>query len=308
MEASMAWNRLLKNRRFRNFSFCFLFSSFSSAMANGLDAEMIGAIIGAQPTVTADGVVKVSRGRTDVPVQVDGAQLKPFAGLSSWAAFTATPDGAMLMGDTVVFQDEVNAAIDTALASGIEVTGLHNHFFYDKPKVYFMHVGGHGNPETLATAVKAVWDAIQAVRTKNAVPAENFGGPAIPAGTVNPASLETIVGQTAQSQDGMVKFTIGREGAMHGVKVTGSMGLTTWAALSGSDQLAFMDGDFIMTADEVQTVLKSLQSSGLNIVALHNHMVGEKPAFYFVHFWGKGSAADLARGFKKALDAQKPGL
>src|SRR5262245_43009679 len=121
---------------------------------NGLDADKIGAAAGAKATTTKDGVVRVAWPRTDVAVKVDGMPLKPFAGLGSWAAFTATPHGAMVMGDTVVFQDEVTPAIDAAFAGGLEVTGLHNHFFFDEPKVYFMHIGGQGAPEKLASAVK----------------------------------------------------------------------------------------------------------------------------------------------------------
>src|SRR5262249_37799120 len=103
---------------------------------------------------------------------------------------------------------------------------------------------------------------------------------------------------------GVVKVTIGREGTMHGVKVGGSMGLTTWTAFSGSDELAVVDGDFILTAEEVQPVLRALRKAGIHVVALHNHMVGEQPAFYFTHFWGKGSVGELAKGLKTALDAQ----
>jgi hypothetical protein len=102
----------------------------------------------------------------------------------------------------------------------------------------------------------------------------------------------------------VVKVTIARQGTMHGAKVGGSMGLTTWAAFSGSDKLAAVDGDFIMTAAEVQPVLRALRKAGIHIVALHNHMIGEQPAFYFTHFWGKGPAEELARGLKSALEAQ----
>jgi hypothetical protein len=114
-----------------------------------------------------------------------------------------------------------------------------------------------------------------------------------------------MLGHKSETQQGVVKVTIGREGTMHGVKVGGSMGLTTWAAFSGSDALAAVDGDFIMTAQEVQPVLRTLRKAGIHIVALHNHMVGEQPAYYFTHFWGKGSSETLARGLKSALDAQK---
>jgi hypothetical protein len=117
--------------------------------------------------------------------------------------------------------------------------------------------------------------------------------------------LEKVLGHKADVQQGVVKVTIGREGAMHGVRVAGSMGLTTWAAFSGSDDLAAVDGDFIMTAGEVQPVLRALRKAGIHIVALHNHMVGEQPPFYFTHFWGKGPADRLAEGIRAALDAQK---
>ena len=269
-----------------------------------LDADKIGTAAGAKATTTPDGVVRIGWPRTDVKVTVDGMPLKPFAGLGSWAAFAPAKHGAMVMGDTVVFQDEVTPAMDAAFAGGLEVTGLHNHFFYDEPKVYFMHVGGTGEPEKLAQAVKGVWDAIKKVRAKEAQPAIKFAGDTPKAGTITADKIEKILGHKGQSQDGIVKVTIGRDGTMHGMKVGGSMGLTTWAAFSGSDELAAVDGDFIMTAEEVQPVLRALRKANLHVVALHNHMVGEQPPFYFTHFWAKGSTEDLATGLKSALDAQ----
>lgn len=269
-----------------------------------LDADNIGTASGAKATTTPDGVVRIGWPRTDVKVTVDGMPLKPFAGLGSWAAFTPAKHGAMVMGDTVVFQDEVTPAMDAAFAGGLEVTGLHNHFFHDEPKVYFMHIGGTGEPEKLAQAVKGVWDAIKKVRAKEAQPATKFAGDVPKAQTITAEKIEKILGKKAESQDGVVKVTIGRGGTMHGMKVGGSMGLTTWAAFSGSDELAAVDGDFIMTAEEVQPVLRALRKANLHVVALHNHMVGEQPSFYFTHFWAKGSTADLATGLKSALDAQ----
>jgi hypothetical protein len=277
----------------------------ASAPEGGLDANAIAAASGAKTTVTPDGVIRIGWPRNDVKVHVDGAPLKPFAGLGSWAAFTKAPHGAMAMGDTVVFQDEVTPAIDAAFAHGLEVTGLHNHFFYDEPKVYFMHIGGVGEPEKLAAGVKAVWDAIKKVRAANAEPAKTFEEIGPEADSIEPQTVEEILGHKAQTQDGVVKVTIGRDGMMHGVKVGGSMGLTTWAAFSGGYAHAVVDGDFIMTAAEVQPVLRALRKADIHIVALHNHMVGEQPAFYFTHFWGKGSALELARGIRSALDAQR---
>src|SRR5262245_1220584 len=269
-----------------------------------LDADKIGQAAGTKATTTKDGVVRIAWPRTDVKVTVDGMPLKPFAGLGSWAAFKLAPHGAMVMGDTVVFQDEVSPAMDAAFEIGLEVTALHNHFFHDEPKVYFMHIGGQGDPEKLAAGVKAVWDAIKKVRSDDLKPATRFTGEVAKEGKMDAEAIEKALGQKGEAQGGVVKVTIGREGTMHGVKVGGSMGLTTWAALSGSDDLAAVDGDFIMTAAEVQPVLRALRKSGIHIVALHNHMIGEHPAFYFTHFWGKGRAAELAAGIKTALDAQ----
>ncbi|MCI0461661.1 MAG: DUF1259 domain-containing protein [Gemmataceae bacterium] len=269
-----------------------------------LDAEQIGQAAGTKATTVPDGVVRIGWARTDVAVTVDGMPLKPFAGLGSWAAFTPSKHGAMVMGDTVVFQDEVTAAMDAAFAAGLEVTGLHNHFFYDEPKVYFMHIGGQGDPEKLAAAVKGVWDAIKKVRAYQPQPTTRFAGAVPKEGKIDAAVVEKILGHKSETQQDVVKVTIGREGTMHGVKVAGSMGLTTWAAFSGGDELAAVDGDFIMTAEEVQPVLRALRKAGIHIVALHNHMVGEQPPFYFTHFWGKGSTKGLAEGLKSALDAQ----
>src|SRR5262249_40666586 len=159
-------------------------------------------------------------------VVVDGVSLRPFAGLGSWAAFQRSEHGAMVMGDTVVFQDEVNPAIDAAFGSGLEVTALHNHFFFDEPKVYFMHIGGAGEVEALAKGVKGVWDAIKKVRSEKAEPGKQFDGRPLPAGTLSADKLAAIVGGKQESQDGIVKLTLGREATMHHQKFGGSMGLT----------------------------------------------------------------------------------
>jgi Domain of Unknown Function (DUF1259) len=282
-----------------------LMSPIARAQAqHQLDDQRIAAAAGTKAGMK-DGVVRIEWPRDDVAFTVDRLPLKPFAGLGSWAAFTATPHGAMMMGDTVVFQDEVTPAMDAALASGLEVTALHNHFFYDSPKVFFMHIGGQGEPEKLAASVKNVWDAIKKVRSARSEPATDFGGQTPQEGKIDAATIEKVLGTQPQTKDGVVKVSIGRDGTMHQVKVGGAMGLSTWAAFSGSDNLAAVDGDFIMTASEVQPVLRSLRKSGIHIVALHNHMIGEQPAFYFLHFWGKGTIDQLATGLKTALDAQK---
>ncbi len=270
-----------------------------------LDPDKISEASGAKATTAPDGVVRIAWARTDVAVKVDGMPFKPFAGLGSWAAFTPAKHGAMDMGDTVVFQDEVTPAMDAAFAGGLEVTGLHNHFFYDEPRVYFMHIGGMGEPEKLAAAVKGVWDAIKKVRKEESHPATHFAGETPKEGKIDSEAIGKTLEHKTETQQGVVKVTIPREGKMHGVKVAGSMGLTTWAAFSGSDDLAAVDGDFIMTAAEVQPVLRALRKGGLHVVALHNHMIGEEPAFYFTHFWGKGPTRELTAAIKSAMEAQK---
>src|SRR6266446_660138 len=172
-----------------------------------LDEGRIAAAAGSKTTTTPDGVVRLAWARTEVPVTIDGMSFKPAAGLGSWAAFTPTAHGAMVMGDTVVFQDEVTPAIDAAFANGLEVIGLHNHFFFDEPKVYFMHIGGTGEPEKLAAGVKSVWDAVKKVRAKQATPATQFTGTMPGAGKINAADLDKIFGTKSESQDGMVKYT-----------------------------------------------------------------------------------------------------
>jgi hypothetical protein len=280
-------------------------ASLAAQAATGLDAKAIGDAAGTKASVEADGTVKINWSRDDVPVKVDGMPFPPSAGLGTWAAFTRmSGDTAMVMGDTVVFQDEVDAAMDAAFSHGLEVTALHNHFFYDEPRVFFMHIGGEGDPATLAKDVKAVWDAIKAVRKAQPVPAEGFPGGIPKMGTLDAKKLSAALGNPLSDNKGVLKMTVARQGQMHGSAIGGPMGLTTWAAFSGSDALASMDGDFIMTADEMQPVMHSLRKAGIHIVAVHNHMVGGEPQFFFLHFWGKGSADDLAKGLRSALDAQ----
>src|SRR5262245_62317338 len=155
-----------------------------------LDADKIAEASGAKATTTKDGVVRIGSPRTDVKVKVDGMELHPFAGLGSWAAFTPARHGAMVMGDTVVFQDEVSPAMDAAFAHGLEVTALHNHFFFEEPKVYFMHIGGMGEPEKLAKGVKSVWDAIKKVRKDAPEPATRFTGGVPKAGKIDSSAIE----------------------------------------------------------------------------------------------------------------------
>src|SRR6184192_4509798 len=192
-----------------------------------------------------EGVYKVTFPRGDVKVVVDGWSMPPFMGLGTWAAFTATKDGAMVMGDTVLFEEEVNAAMSAALDNGLNVTALHNHFFFDRPKVFFMHIEGEGSVEKLASAVKKVYDAAKQIRAASPKPKDSFGAHALPEkSSITAAPLNEIFGTQGESKDGMVKFTFGRPATMHGVNIGKDMGVNTWAAFAGSNDNAVVDGDF----------------------------------------------------------------
>ncbi|MFY3620508.1 MAG: DUF1259 domain-containing protein [Sinimarinibacterium flocculans] len=253
----------------------------------------------------AENVFKISKPRDDVTISVDRWTMPPFMGLTSWAAFTPMAGSTMMMGDTVLFEDEVNPAMSAALEAGLEVTALHNHFFFDRPKVYFMHIGGMGDARHLATGVKAVYDRVAQVRASQPKPADAFGGTIATPSSLTAARIEEVLGAKAQVKDGMVKVSFGREAKMHGTPVGNAMGVNTWAAFAGTDEQAVVDGDFAMREDELQTVLKVLRREGINIVAIHNHMTHEEPRYVFLHFWGKGKAAALAQSLKRTLDAQK---
>jgi hypothetical protein len=250
-----------------------------------------------------EDVYKVTFPRSDVKVVVDGWTMPPFMGLGAWAAFTkGAHTEAMVMGDTVLFEDEVNAAMSAALDNGLSVTALHNHFFFDHPKVFFMHIEGEGTIEKLASAVRKVYDTTKTIRGSNAKPAESFsvvGEPSLPEkNSIAAAPLNEIFGTQSESKDGMVKFTIGRPAKMHGVNIDKDMGVNTWAAFAGTDDNAIVDGDFAVTEDELQPVLRSLLKDKINIVAIHQHMTHEEPRIMFFHYWGRGRAKDLANAVK----------
>jgi hypothetical protein len=273
-----------------------------------LDTNQIQQAIGIKGAWNAaEGVYKVTAPRTDVKVSVDGWSMPPFMGLASWAAFTEQKAGdAMVMGDTVLFQDEVNPVMSAALDNGLAVTALHNHFFYDEPKVYFMHISGNGDAAKLAAAVRKMWDKIKELRAANPKPAATFGDAPMPAtNAITGKTIEDLLGVKGQANSGMFKTVIGRTTKMPcGCEMTKDMGVNTWAAFAGTDDNALVDGDFAVHEDELQGVLKSLRKNGVNIVAIHSHMTEENPRTLFLHYWGRGSAADLAKSLKAALDTQ----
>ena len=277
-----------------------------SAETASLDTAQIEQLTGLKGSLNEEeGVFKVTVPRSDVPISVDGWRMPPFMGLTSWAAFTKGKKAeAMVMGDLVLMQDEVNPVMSAALDAGLSVTALHNHFFYDEPKVYFMHIGGEGTTQKLAAGVKAALDKEKEVRAAAPELPKSFGKPFAPEkNAITGAGIDAVLGSKGQAKDGMFKVTIGRKATMPcGCEVANEMGVNTWAGFAGTDQDALVDGDFVVLESELQPVLKSLRKDGINIVAIHNHMTTEEPRYFFLHYWGRGPAAELAKAVKNALD------
>lgn len=277
-----------------------------NACAGQLDTAKIEQIIGIKGVMNSnENVFKITVPRNDVKISVDGWTMPPFMGLGTWAAFTPSMGQTMAMGDTVLLQDEVNPVMSVALDNGLSVTALHNHFFYDEPKVYFMHIGGEASAEQLAAAVKKVWDKIKEIRAASPNPAHSFGDVALPdKNSITGKIVEDILGMKGQANNGMFKVVIGKPTKMMDTDIGKEMGANTWAAFAGTDDNALVDGDFAVRESELQGVLKALRKGGVNIVAIHSHMTDENPRTLFLHYWGRGKVQDLAKTLKSALGTQ----
>lgn len=279
-----------------------------AAGETSLDTASIEAITGLKGVSNqAEGTFKVSKPRNDVAITVDQVRMAPFMGLTSWATFTpGMKDRVMVMGDMVLFEDEVNPVMSVALNKGLEVTALHNHFFFDEPKVYFMHIGGDAPVDKLAAGVGAIFEKVKEIRAANAQPTKSFGSSALPEkSSIDGAVVSQVFGQKGDANNGMYKVTIGREVKMPcGCDVGSSMGVNTWAAFAGTPDDALVVGDFAVLEGELQTVLKTLRAADINIVAIHQHMTGENPRMIFLHYYGRGKALALAEGVKAAIDTQ----
>ena len=249
-----------------------------------------------------EGVFKITLPRTDIQATVAGVKMNPELGLGAWAAFTKAGDHVMVMGDMVLLEEQVNPVMSAALDNGLEVTALHNHFLWDSPRIMFMHIGGTGDELTLAKAVGQVFNKLKETRdTKPEAPNTNIDPMN---SSLDPKKIEAIIGTAGSMKDGVYKIVIGRKAKMGDHEVGKEMGINTWAAFAGSDAKAIVDGDFVMLENEVQGVLKVLRGAGINIVAIHNHMINETPRYVFLHYWGVGASPDLAKALKAALDTQ----
>ena len=246
------------------------------------------------------GVLKVNIPRNDLKITVQGFSTPTPFGFGGWLALTKTPDGSdVMMGDLVLLQDEVNPVLSALLDHGIDATALHNHFFWDDPHVFYMHVHGMGKAADLAQRVKPALDLIGHVTPAAVVPS---GGPGTPLDT---AKLAKIVGHEGDQSGAVYKITIGRDDLTvkeHGATINARMGLNAWAAFVGTQEDAAIAGDVAMLENEVTPVLKALRKNGLDVVAIHHHMTEDRPVIIFLHYWGRGPAEKLATGFKAALE------
>jgi hypothetical protein len=265
-----------------------------------LDTVAIEKLTGAKGTFDQkEGVFKVSAPRGDLAVVISGAKMTPPMGLTSWAAFKRAGKEDMVMGDLVLTQEQITPVMDAALGNGLEVTALHNHFVTESPRVMFMHIGGMGPEEDLAIAVGKVFSTIKASANKTTIAKVQID----PAhSSLDAVKLDSILGLKGQYKDGVYKFAVGRQTRMHDVEVGNQMGVNTWGTFAGNDEEAVVDGDVAMRESEVQLVLRALRKVGINIVAIHQHMIGEEPRIMFLHYWGIAPAATLAAGLRAALD------
>lgn len=275
--------------------------SLTAGAAGRPDAATIERLTGTKGSWNEkEGVFKVSVPRSDLAVSAGGVRITPALGLTSWAAFTGSGSASMVMGDMVLTEAQVNPVLSVALDSGLEVTALHNHFLGEAPRVMFLHVAGTGSETDLAAAIGKVFAKIRDSRRERTPPSAVGIDPART--SLDPAKLEGVLGVKGELKDGVYKVVVGRTARMHGQDLGGAMGVNTWAAFAGSDARAVVDGDFAMRESALRDVLKALRHSGIEIVAIHNHMSQEDPRIVFLHYWGIGRPDDLARGVRAALE------
>jgi Domain of Unknown Function (DUF1259) len=250
-----------------------------------------------------DNVLKVNIPRNDVKVTVAGIATPTPFGFGGWVAMTKGDGGhQVLMGDLVLQQDEVNPVMSVLLDNGIDVTALHNHFFWDDPRMFYMHVHAHGSAEELARKLKPAIDLIG----KSASAATPSGAATgAPPNTLDTAKLAQIVGAQGEQNGAVYKFTLGRPDVTlveMGAPINARMGFNTWAAFTGSTDKAAIAGDIAMLEPELTPVLQALRKHGIDVVAIHHHMTNARPMIIFLHYWGTGPAEKLATGFKAAVN------
>lgn len=265
-----------------------------------LDIAKIEQITGMKG-VEKNGEYKITVPQNDLNIVVDGFKIIPPMGLGSWAAFTPCGDSAMVMGDIILTETGLKPVQQEVIRQGFAITAIHNHFVRNRPNVMYMHVDRSADITTLSNGVKAIFDKVKETRGRD----PKSGKADSVANSLDMAVLDSIIGTKGELSKGVYKYTIGRPDVQlqeHGIPVSTFMGFNTWAAWQGSPEKAAVCGDFTMLENEVAPVIKALVENGIEVVAVHNHMVHEKPKVFFLHYWGVGNQAQLAKGLRKALD------
>jgi hypothetical protein len=272
----------------------------TSAHAQEVDWQKVDDALGRKPAVSGD-VHRYGFPRTDLTVTLDGVTIKPALALGGWVAFKPMHGEAMVMGDLVLLESEVNPVMLKLIAGGLEITAVHNHLLRASPATFYLHVGGHGDPVKMAAVIH---DALAASMTPLAAPAAAAPPPAIDLDT---AQLDQLIGVKGQANGGVYQFNVSRRDSVteDGMQLSpvGPMGVAIAINFqpTGSGKAA-ITGDFVLTYDEVNPVIKALRANGIDVTAVHSHMLEEQPRLFFLHFWAVDDALKLARGLRDALD------
>lgn len=275
----------------------------AAAPKAALDTAKIEALTGATGKLDEqEGVFRVAVPRTDLEIEVNSVKLPATMGLTSWVGFKRAGTQTVMTGELALVQDQVNLVLDVVLDQKLEVTALHDHFFWDRPRLLFLSLSGAGDETQLATAVGKVFQKVKQTSGGNGqIPVISFD----PAeGALDSKKIDAVLGKTGTLDGGVYKLSFPRTARIHGEPLGAAMGVGSWAAFSGTDDAAIVDGDLALLESELQGALKALRASGLYIVAIHQHFSGENPRLVSVHFWGVGPTAKLAGGIKAALDVQ----
>src|SRR3954470_13015115 len=276
-------------------------ASFTTvATAQEIDWKKVDDTFGRKPAVSGD-VHRYGFPRTDLTVTLDGVTIKPALALGGWVAFKPMHGEAMIMGDLVLLETEINPVMLKMIEGGLEITAVHNHLLRASPATFYMHVGGHGDPAKMAAVIR---DALGASKTPLAAPAPAGPPPAIELDT---AQLDALIGVKGQANGGVYQFNVPRRDPVRQndmvMAPVGPMGVAIAINFqpTGGGKAA-ITGDFVLTNDEVNPVIKALRANGIEVTALHSHMLDEQPRLFFMHFWANDDALKLARGLRAALD------
>jgi hypothetical protein len=281
-------------------SIVFMQPFVTSTRAQEVDWQKVDDAFGRRPAVT-DDVHRYGFPRSDLNVTLDGVTIRPALALGGWVAFKPMHGGAMVMGDLVLLETEINPVMLKLIEGGLDITAVHNHLLGASPATFYMHVGGHGEPARMAAVIR---DALAASQTPLVAPAAAAPSPAVDLDT---AQLDQLIGVKGQANGGVYQFAVPRrdaitEGGMQ-IAPAGPMGLATAINFqpTGSGKAA-VTGDFVLTGEEVNPVIRALRASGIDVTAVHSHMLDEQPRLFFLHFWANDDALKLGRGLRAAID------